>query len=40
MIQILLDLTKKVQNMEQQLSEQNSHIIDLKNMILNKSIKV
>jgi len=40
MIQLLLDLTKKVQNMEQQLSEQNSHIKDLKNMILNKSIKV
>ena len=40
MIQLLLDLTKKVQNMEQQLSEQNSHIKDLKKMILNKSIKV
>jgi hypothetical protein len=40
MIQLLFDLTKKVQNMEQQLSEQNSHIKDLKNMILNKSIKV
>lgn len=40
MIQLLLDLTKKVQNMEQQLSEQNSQIKDLKNMILNKSIKV
>ena len=39
-IQLLLDLTKKVQNMEQQLSEQNNHIKELKNMILNKSIKV
>ena len=40
MIQLLLDLTKKVQNMEQQLSEQNNHIKELKILIFNKSIKV
>lgn len=39
-IQLLLDLTKKVQTIEQQLSEQNNHIKELKNIILNKSIKV